>query len=240
MNGDEADSAGAERPGEKIAQLERQLKEKRAELKELREKIETRSLFEFSEKGLRLKLYGILLEKFSPLINEQGKKTIGEIKGLVNGEDLTVQGAISELVPENYDFDGNYLNVAEKAFEFVKKEIDFAKDDLNLTYWLSPHEIMTSHVADDGDIAVFLCSMLHALGDENASVIIAEMDNLSTHAFVLMEHEEKAYFLDASQEHSFGEFSGRMTNVMKQYSFKGVKIKRLMYKFNHFEYRQFL
>jgi len=233
-------SESSERLRGKISSLEKQLREKSEALRELREKIETRSLFEFSEKGLKLKLYRILLEKFSSLINEQGKKTIGEIKGLVNGEDLTIQGVLSELKPENYDFEKHYLNAAKKAFGFVKKEIDFAKADFNLVYWLEPREILTHRVADDEDIAVFLCSLLHGLGDDSASVVIAEMENLSTHAFVLMEFEEKAYFLDATQDHSFGEFSGKITEVLKKYSFKGAKIKRLMYKFNHFEYRQFL
>ncbi len=225
---------------EKIAYLEKKLKEKEDELNKLKEKIEMHSSFEFSEKALKLKLYRVLLEKFAPLINEQGKKTVGEIKGLVNGDDLTIQGIVAELKPQNYEFERDYLSVAKKAFEFVKKEIEFAKVDFNLVYWLEPREIMTYRVADDGDIAVFLCSMLHALGDEQASVILAEMEDLSTHAFVLIEHNEKAYFLDASQEHSFEEFSGKLTGILKKYSFKGVKIKRLLYKFNHFEYRQFL
>ena len=109
---------------ERISLLEKQLKEKNAALAELREKIETRSLFEFSEKGLKLKLYRILLEKFSPLINEQGKKTIGEIKGLVNGEDLTIQGIVSELKPENYKFERDYLATAKKALDDAAAEWD--------------------------------------------------------------------------------------------------------------------
>lgn len=225
---------------ERVKELEKKLKEKKSEAEVYIDKTKTSSLFEFSEKGLRLKLYRLLLKKYSDLINEREKKTIGEVKGLINGEDLTIQSIVSEFKPENYDFERDYLNTARKAFEFVKKEIYFTKADIDLDYFLSPLEIMTEKVADDEDQAVFLCSMLFALGDESASVVIAEMDDLTTHAFVVIEHEGKAYFLDATQEHGFEEFSGRTEEVLKKYSFNNTKIKRLLYKFNHFEYKSFI
>ena len=37
-----------------------------------------------TETGLRLRLYKLLLDKYSSLINEKETKTVGEIKALVN------------------------------------------------------------------------------------------------------------------------------------------------------------
>ena len=46
-----------------------------------------------------------------------------------------------------------------------------AKLDFELNYWLSPAEILKYKVGDDEDIAIFLFSIMFALGDENAAVV---------------------------------------------------------------------
>ncbi|MDP6670326.1 MAG: hypothetical protein QGI60_00740 [archaeon] len=191
-------------------------------------------------KEVQLKLYKMLLQKYSDLINEHEKRTIGEIKGLVNGEDLTIQSILTDLKPENYNFEKDYIETAKKVFEFVTSEIKFVDPGLNLNYWLSPKEIFLSHVSDDEDLAVFLCSLLLALEDENAVILVCELDNLKTHAVVVTESKEKFTLLDPSQGHDFNEFSGEREDVLQKYSFGGAKIKRLLYKFNHSTYEQFV
>lgn len=224
----------------KVYELTRELKEKEALIDELKAKQKTKSLFEFSEKGLRLKLYRLLLKKYAPIINERETKTVGEIKGLINKDDLTVQSLIAQFKPENYNYERNFLQAAKKAFEFLQREIRYVKPDVELNFWLTPAEMLASKVADDEDLAVFLCSILFALGNENASVMIVELEDLTTHAFVVMEFKGKVYFLDATQEHSFDKYCGTMPELLQEYTFNGARVNRLLYKFNHFEYRQFI
>ena len=234
------EAASREELLERVEGLERLLKDKKGQARACEEKSKTSSLFEFSEKGFRLKLYRLLLKKYSETINEKEEKTIGEVKAMVNADDLTIQGVVAGFKGEGYDFEKGYPDAAKQAFEFVKKEIHYVKADIDIDYFLSPVEIMTEKVADDEDQAVFLCSLLLALGDEGASVLIAELENLSTHAFVVIEYDEKAHFLDPTQDHSFDEFSGQTEEVLKKYSFNNKKIKRLLYKFNRYEYKSFI
>ncbi len=224
----------------RVSALEKRLKEQKSEASERGEKTKPSSLFEYSEKGLQLRLYRLLLKKYADEINQREERTIGQVKGLVNADDLSVQGIVSEFKPDNYSFERDYEKAAKKAFEFVKKEIFFVKADIGLDYFLSPREIITEKVADDQDQAVFLCSLLLALGDESASVMIAELEDLTTHALVLLERDGKAYFLDPTQDRAFEEFSGKTGEVLKKYSYKGKSIKRLLYKFNRFEYKSFI
>ncbi len=196
--------------------------------------------FSNKEKLNQCKLYGILLEKYAELINEKERRTIGEIKALVNKDDLTIQSILSDIKPSEYAFPKDYLPTAEKALSFVQNKINYVESEINLNYWLSPKEIFSSKVGDDEDISVFLCSLLFALGDENTSVIIAEFDNLRTHAFIALEFEGKFYILDPSQKHSFADFSGTKEEALQKYSFKGAKIKRFLYKFNNTTYEQFM
>lgn len=195
---------------------------------------------ESGKRDLQFKLYRLLLQKYSNLINEKEKRTIGEIKGLVNAEDLTIQSVLSDLKPENYVFEQNYIDAAKKAFEFVANEISYVDPGLKINYWLSPKEIFSERVADDEDLAVFLCSILLALGDENASIVICELDNLRTHAIVLTEHEGKLILLDPTQKHGFNDFQGEKEEVLRKYSWNKAKIKRFLYKFNHSNYEQFV
>ncbi len=193
-----------------------------------------------SKKELQFKLYKLLLQKYSKLINEKEKRTIGEIKGLVNAEDLTIQSILSDLKPEDYSFEQHYIETAKKALDFVTTEIQYVEPELNLNYWLSPKEIFSEKVADDEDLAVFLCSMLLALGDEKAAILICELDNLRTHAIVITEFQGKFILLDPSQKHAFEQFQGKKEEVLQRYSFQEAKIKRFLYKFNHSSYEQFV
>ncbi len=192
------------------------------------------------EKDNKFKLYTVLLKKYAPLINESEKKTVGEIKELVTNEDLTIQSIIEDYKPKNYSFEKSYISTAKKTFNFILKEINFTKSDLKLNFWLSQKEILSEKIGDDEDLAVFLCSILYSLGDEKAEVVIAELDNLTTHAFVITEFKNQFILLDPSQKKPFEEFIGEKKEAIKKYSFNGAKIKRFLYKFNHNNYEQFI
>ena len=186
------------------------------------------------------RLYSLLLNKYSDLINEFEKKTVGEIKAMVNADDLTVQSLVQDFKKEGYSFEKDYFEAAKKAFAFISNEISFVHVDLDINFWLSPKEILNKKVGDDEDLAVFLCSLLCALGDKKAEVVIAELENLSTHAFVATEIGGKMFLLDACQRHKFEEFSGEKAKALANYSFENSKIKRFLYKFNFEKYEQFV
>ncbi|MCX6804333.1 MAG: hypothetical protein NTY48_07265 [Candidatus Diapherotrites archaeon] len=191
-------------------------------------------------KDTEIKLYRFLLEKYADLINEREKHTIGEIKALVNGTDLTILSFVSDFKDSAYSFSDDYEKSLRLVFDFAKKEIDFVDAELNLNYWLAPRELLEVKVADDEDLAVFLCANMTALGDERAEVIIAELDNLKTHAFVATELNGSFLILDPAQDHKFEDFKGTKTLVLGNYSFNSQKIRRFLYRFNSQKYEQFL
>lgn len=186
------------------------------------------------------KLTKFLLEKYAEIINEREQRTIGEIKELVSGKDLSVQSLVEDFKENTYSFEENYFFSLKKVFDFMQKEISFVEPDINLNYWLSPKEILDIKVADDEDLAVFLCACMKALGDDKAEVIIAELENLKTHAFVISEFDETFLLLDPSQIHSFEEYKGNKIEVLKKYNFNKQKINRFLYRFNFEKYEQFL
>ncbi|MDD4467793.1 MAG: hypothetical protein PHF68_01435, partial [Candidatus ainarchaeum sp.] len=193
-----------------------------------------------SEVEKEVKLCRYLLGKYAEVINEHERRTIGEIKALVDGTDLSIQSIISDFKDPSYSFQEDYLIVLKKVFDYVQKEIEFVDVDLNVSYWFSPKEIIEAKVADDEDLAIFLCALMKALGDSRAEVIIAELDDLKTHAFVITEFKEDFILLDPAQKNLFENYFGKKAEVLKNYSFKNQKIKRFLYRFNSEKYEQFL
>jgi hypothetical protein len=187
-----------------------------------------------------VKLCKYLLDKYAQIINEHEKRTIGEIKAFVDGTDLSIQSLVSDFKDASYSFEDDYFEALKQVFEFIQKEIEFVDIDLNVNYWFSPREIIEAKVADDEDLAVFLCASMKALGDNKAELIIAELDDLKTHAFVITEIKNDFLILDPAQEFEIGKYKGQKSEVLKNYSFQGQKIKRFLYRFNSEKYEQFL
>lgn len=186
-----------------------------------------------------VRIYRLVIERYADLINENESKSVGEIKALVSKENLTIQSIAQRFMGENYVFREHYPAAAEKAYDYVKGEIEFVNTDMSVSFWLEPGQIASEKIGDDDDQAVFLCSLLLALGDENAECVIAELDNAKTHAFVITEFAGKLFLLDPVQKKPFTEFCGEKEQVMGRYTFFSNKITRFLYKFNNSKYEQF-
>ena len=198
------------------------------------------TLFAYTEIANELKLCKLLLKKYAKLINEHERKTVGQLKAMIDKDDLTIRSLAERFCGTNYSFEENFLEAVKRAFEFLCTEIAYVELDISLDFWLTPSEILKHKVSDDEDLAIMLCSIIFALGNERANVVIAELEDMSVHAFVLFEYKGKFYILDPCQRHEFDEFvSTKEEKVFKIYSFKGKKIRRLLYKFNRFEYIAF-
>ena len=181
-----------------------------------------------------LELCKFLLQKYADIVNEREQRTIGEIKGLVDGTDLTIQNIVEDAKSENYE------DSLKNTYKFVCDEITYVNPQISLNYWMSAREVMEIKVADDEDLAVFLCACMKSLGDEKAEVIIAELESLQTHAFVSTTIDEKFLILDPAQKHDFDKYYGDKTTILTKYTFAGNKIKRFLYRFNSDKYEQFL
>ncbi len=188
----------------------------------------------------KLAFYKMVIDKYGELINQKEQRTVGEIKTLINADDLSIQSLVAKFKPDTFTVEKDYLYTAQQVFDFIAKEIKYVPNDLNVNFWLSPTEILTHKVSDDEDLAVLLCACLFALGDEHATVYLMELEDLRTHAVVMTHINEKTLLLDPSVGHGFFKYYGEKTHVFKKYSFEGKKLKRALYRFNSLEYEQFL
>lgn len=187
----------------------------------------------------RERFYKMLLDKYADSINEKEQRTVGEIKSLISSENEEVKNLINQFRSENYAHERDYLFSAQQVFEFITREIKFISNDLNVNFWLSPKDILTSKVSDDEDLAVLLCTCLFTLGDKKAMVYLMELEDLHTHAVVITTINDKTLLLDPSTPHGFFKYYDDKARVFARYRFNGKKLKRALYRFNFEEYEQF-
>ena len=184
-------------------------------------------------------MYKLLLDKFAEWINEKEQRTVGQIKALVEINDLSIQNLVAMFMPSPYGYEKEYLDTLQKIYDFITKEIQYVPNDLNLNFWLSPKEILQNKISDDEDLAVMLCTCMQALGDKNALVYVMELEDGSTHAVVLSTINNVTLLLDPCLQHGFFKYYGEKAYVFKKYRFNGSKIKRAVYRFNDNIYEQF-
>ncbi|HLC79444.1 MAG TPA: hypothetical protein VJG83_03355 [archaeon] len=188
----------------------------------------------------KLKLCRLLISRYSDLLNEKEEKTVGQIKSLVSKSDLTIQSLAQSFMGEEYTFEKNYHSAAALAYKYVVENIEPADFELDVTFWLSAKEIASEKIGDAEDQVVFLCSLLFALGDDDAECIVAELEDSKTHAFVITHYKGKFLLLDPLQKKPFLEFFGTKNEVLENYTFKGKKIERFLYRFNSSKYEQYI
>lgn len=208
---------------------------------------------------VRAAVYRKIIEKYADFIGQQEEKTIPALKELVNGEDSTIKQLAEELKAElektrlteegetaekeelEYGFERDFLELAEKAFEIVKA-LGPINADLNVSYWLSPKDVVELGAADPFDKAIFLCSLFQALGEKSAKVRVVELEGGAKHPLVLFEHGNKRFVLDPSDadcRFNAAWTEGTHEELVRTVICSGKKAVKPLYEFNDENYQQF-
>ncbi|MGC8710455.1 MAG: hypothetical protein ACP5RF_02500 [Candidatus Micrarchaeia archaeon] len=122
-------------------------------------------------------LYLEIILRYKEYIEEKESLYVAELPKLVMPENEDVVNIANKLkgsVP-NYTYDENYYDAARLAYSYVKDEITLA--NLPIQFWLTPDETIKCGAGDIFDKAVLLCSLLVALGNVSAKVIIKVEDS---------------------------------------------------------------
>jgi len=208
---------------------------------------------------VRAAAYKKIIEKYADYIGLQEEKTIPALKELVNGEDAAIRQLAADLKEElerglaeragveadkselQYNFRRDFLGLAEKAFDLVQA-LSPINADLSVSYWLSPRDVVDLKAADPFDKAIFLCSLLHALGEKTAKIRVVELEGGARHPLVLFEHAGKRFVLDPSDADCRFNASwteGTHEELVRAALCGGKKVTRPLYEFNDENYQQF-
>ena len=197
----------------------------------------TKNLSTSIRDNIQNKYYEQILDKYKDLINEQERKTISQIKATVNPNDLTIKSIISKHKPVGYEYNKDYIETLRKIYSFLKTEIDVVKTDIKVLYWLDATCILENKLADEQDASGVLCSAMQGLNDQEAMVYVVLLDDDKTHAFVKTKYKNQFYIFDLTQKGPFEMFTNAdEKKLLDDYKFNGLKIKKIIYRYNQNNY----
>lgn len=197
----------------------------------------TKNLSTSIKDNIQNKYYEQILDKYKDLINEQERKTISQIKATVNPNDLTIKSVILKHKPIGYEYNKDYIETLRKIYSFLKTEIDVVKTDIKVLYWLEATCILKNKIADEQDVSAFLCSAMQGLNDQEAMVYVVLLEDDKTHAFVKTKYKSQFYIFDLTQKGPFEMFTNTdEKKLLEDYKFNGLKIKKIIYRYNQNNY----
>ncbi|MCX6767359.1 MAG: hypothetical protein NTY90_01330 [Candidatus Micrarchaeota archaeon] len=183
----------------------------------------------------RLSVYRKIIEKYTSVINAGEEKTVPQLKALVDKGDEVV-AKVKEKIAESLP-GADVIVLAETAYKFVQS-LRPVHANLSVTYWLSPKDIMELGAADAFDRAIFLCSLLQALG-LGAKVRVVSLEGGLSHPVVIFSFGRDDYILDAFQNLPLEAFKGSLPEVLPQFTFDGRRFVKNVFEFNNEEFNQF-
>ncbi len=122
-------------------------------------------------------LYLEIIMKYKEYIEEHEGLYVAELPRLVTPSDESVKGAaalISSKFP-GYRYESDFYNAAQLAYEYIRDSI--ANVTLPVQFWLKPSQVISHAAGDLFDKAALLCSLLIALGNPSAKIVIVIGEN---------------------------------------------------------------
>ncbi len=180
----------------------------------------------------KVALYKKIIDRYKVLIEESEYKSIPELRSLIMPEDKAVLQVRDELIAgsSQYSYDKDFPKAAERAYAYCRDEIK--NEFLPLDFWLAPADMVELKAADEMDKAIFLCSLLIALENQTAKVVVVAEERMR-HAFVTFEFGDEFTLVDPAHEIHV---SGEKDEIIRTYITKGEE--KQVYEFNNLEYNE--
>jgi len=178
--------------------------------------------------GIQNKLLKAIINKY---LHEQSFG-LEDLKKLILPNDLSVLSIKQEILPENYNYEDDYLQAVQNLYAYLRKNYTLTDLGLATKYWLSPRDIIEAGAGDAFDLSVLVCSILIALGGNETKVYAVELSDFSRHSFVLTRYKKRMLIIDLVYSKSYNDYLGYEKDVWQEYSPKGLTIRTKKYSFN--------
>ncbi len=179
------------------------------------------------EKSGREKILESLLKDYSSYIEEKEKKTIQEMKEMVQPNNINLREFLEDI-----EKDG--LEACEEAYDKIMDKIESCSP-LPVEYWMNIKTMIDLKAAGHKDKAILLCSAFRHFGAES-HVAIIKLENGERRPLTQIKTNNKYLLIDPNQKQPFKRYYGTRGEIKNQYKYKGSKIREFKYLFNDREY----
>lgn len=186
-----------------------------------------------ANENIKNKYYELIINKYKEEINEKERKTIAQIKNMINPNDLSIKSLIGKYKPIGYEYKKDYIETLKKNYNFIKSEIDVIKSNVKILHWMDATTILKNKFCDEQDAAALLCSIMQGLNDYDCMVYVILLDDDNTHSFVKTKFKNTHYIFDLSQKCPFELYSDNdEKKLLEKFNYNNSKIKKIIYKYN--------
>jgi hypothetical protein len=148
------------------------------------------------DREMRLnQVYLAIISRYKDYIEEREHISIAELPTLVTPASELVVKKADELKSAfgTYSYDSHFYEVGINSFYFVKDKI--TDISMPIQFWMTPEETISFGMGDLLDRNILLCSLLIALGNPSAKVLVYTKEDVRK-VFTYYEFGGKAYMLD--------------------------------------------
>ncbi len=192
---------------------------------------------------VQLAAYRKIIEKYADQINSFEVKSVPELKNLINPSEAAVKKVKENLLVEFQKKSGREYaesdlpRVGLAAFHFISS-LRVIGAELPVSYWFSPSQVLEIGAADAFDRAIFLCSLLNALGCANSKIHVLEVEGGLRHPVVIAKIAENHYLFDAMPPSQFIKATNQQ-GLLAAYEINGKKYTRSLFEFSAAGYEEF-
>ncbi|OJI08165.1 hypothetical protein Micr_00272 [Candidatus Micrarchaeum sp.] len=143
-------------------------------------------------------IYLRIINRYRDYIGEEESLSVAELPRLVTPKDKSVLEKAEDIKSgfEKYSYERDFYAASVVAYEFVRKEIETI--NLPVEFWLEPAETMEFGAGEKLDRYTLLCSLIIALGNPSAKILIIEKnDRLNP---ILYYETDGIYLMDFDSE----------------------------------------
>jgi hypothetical protein len=118
------------------------------------------------------RLYLAVIERYRDYIEQHEHLSVAELPKLITPHSDLVKAKAEEIKLGFgvYSYNSSFLEASLKAFDFVNESVEEAV--MPIEFWLTPDETMEFGIGDMLDRNTVLCSLLIALGNPSAKVMV--------------------------------------------------------------------
>jgi len=177
-------------------------------------------------------LYLRVIERYREAIEAGENKSVTELRALIVPDNPAVRSLAAGIAGafRPYLYERDFPAAADKAYEYCSDGIRNAF--LPLEFWLTPEDMVELKAADEIDKAALLCSLLIALKNPTAKVVVETQERVR-HAFVVYEFCGRFQLMDSA--HRVRD-AGTRQDVMAR--MVGDAERKVVYEFNDREYNE--
>lgn len=202
-------------------------------IKELQDELNRVNTINIEAKAL-VRYYEEVVKKYASKLEEE--KTVDNLKDLVKYDTTEMDVLLDTVKTNNYEYDTNYLTVVNNLYDYIKRNFYLITKKLSIKFWLESSDMLRTRSGDPLDIAIFVCSAMHALGDYNAKIYFVELDDFSTFAFVKTKYKNRILIVDPFNSENYSDLLGYESVIDEKYKPYNKKIRRVLYSFNAFTF----